>query len=103
MVRTVAEGVARTRAALVLVLAGLASLVAVAAVEPSGSAQALVVLGALSAATATVGLHCLLTVPAAGLGSLLPPRRSADVPLVLAGRSTDVVHHPARPRAPGQV
>ena len=103
MVRTVAEVAARGRAALLLALAGLASLVAVASVEPSGSAQAVLVLAALSAATTAVGVHCLLAVPAAGLGSLLPPRRSADVPLLLAGRSTDVVHHPARPRAPGQV
>ena len=39
-----------------------------------------------------------LAVPAAGLHSLRPRRRAAEVPLVLAGRTTDVVHHPVRPR-----
>ncbi len=66
------------------------------------TAQTIVVLTALSAATALAGVHCLLTVPDAGLHSLRPPRRATDVPLVLAGRITDAVH-PVRPRAPGLV
>jgi hypothetical protein len=41
-------------------------------------------------------------VPDAGIHSLRPRRRAADIPLVLAGRTTDVVH-PVRPRAPGRV
>jgi hypothetical protein len=103
MVRTVAELAARARLALVVALVGVASALAAASLDPTATAQSVVVLTALSAASALAGVHCLLTVPDAGLHSLRPPRRAADIPLVLAGRTTDVVHHPARPRAPGRV
>ena len=66
------------------------------------TAQAVVVLAALVAATAPSGARALLVVPAAAAQALLPRRRAADVPLVLPGRTTDVVH-PVRPRAPGRV
>lgn len=102
MVRGVAELVARGRLALVVALATLASLVAAASVAPAMTTQAVVLLTALSAASALAGVHCLLAVPDAGLASLRPRRRAADVPLVLAGRTTDMVH-PVRPRAPGLV
>ncbi len=95
--------VARARLALVLALAGLASVVAAASLAPALSTQAIVLLTALSAATALVGMHGLVAVPAAGVQSLRPPRRATAVPLVLAGRTTDVGHHPVRPRAPGLV
>lgn len=101
MVRTVAAVTARGRLALVVALVGVASLVAIASLAPTLSAQSVVVLAALSAATAMTGVQCLLTVPGAGVRSLLPPRRSAGIPLVLAGRTTDPIHHPVRPRAPG--
>ncbi len=39
----------------------------------------------------------------ATLRALRPRRRAACIPLVLAGRTTDVGHHPVRPRAPGLV
>lgn len=64
------------------------------------TAQAVVVLAALVAATAPAGARALVAVPAAGQQALLPRRRAADVPLVLAGRTTDAAH-PVRPRAPG--
>ncbi|RYB93149.1 hypothetical protein EUA93_01535 [Nocardioides oleivorans] len=96
------DAVARGRLALVVALVGVASVLSAAALSPAMT-QSVVLVAALSAATALAGVHCLLTVPDAGLGSLRPPRRAADVPLVLAGRTTDVVHHPARPRAPGRV
>jgi hypothetical protein len=102
MVRTV-DAAARARLAIVLALVGVASLLAAASLDPAATAQAVVVLTALSAASALAGVHCLLAVPAAGLHSLRPRPRAAEVPLVLAGRTTDVVHHPVRPRAPGRV
>jgi hypothetical protein len=95
------ELTARGRHALVVALLGVASLVTAASLAPTTTAQAVVLLTALSAATALAGVHCLLAVPDAGLASLRPPRRSADIPLVLTGRTTDVVH-PVRPRAPGR-
>ncbi len=64
------------------------------------TAQAVMVLAALVSATAPAGARALLAFPAAGQHALLPRRRAADVPLVLAGRTTDAVH-PVRPRAPG--
>ena len=102
MVRTVADVAARARLALVLTLLGVASLLAAASLDPTATAQTVVVMTALSAATALAGVHCLLAVPDAGIHSLRPRRRAADIPLVLAGRTTDVVH-PVRPRAPGRV
>ena len=73
-----------------------------ALVQMAVDGKAVVLLSALSAATALAGVHCLLAVPDAGVASLRPPRRAADIPLVLTGRTTDVVH-PVRPRAPGRV
>lgn len=102
MVRTVADAAARARLALVLALLGVASALTAASLDPTAAAQTVVVLTALSAASALTGVHCLLAVPDAGLHSLRPRRRAADIPLVLAGRTTDVVH-PVRPRAPGRV
>ncbi|MBS2939139.1 hypothetical protein KDN32_15470 [Nocardioides sp. J2M5] len=69
---------------------------------PELAAQALVLLAVLVAA-APMGRAALHAVPPAGVRALLPQRRAAAVPLVLAGRTTDVVHHPLRPRAPGLV
>lgn len=94
MVRTWCE----VTAAFVLSLVAAVSL---APSMPDLTAQAVVLLAALVAAAAPGGTQALLAVPAAGPHALLPRRRAADVPLVLAARTTDVVHHPARPRAPG--
>jgi hypothetical protein len=81
------------------------SVVAAVSVAPAMTdltAQAVVVLTALVAATAPASARALAVVPGAGQRALLPRRRAADVPLVLPGRTTDVVH-PVRPRAPGRV
>lgn len=91
------------------VVATLASLVAAVSLAPSASAvsamsaEALVVLAGLAAATALIGVRGPAVVPDATLRALRPRRRAACVPLVLAGRTTDVGHHPVRPRAPGLV
>jgi hypothetical protein len=87
------------------VVVALASFVAAVALAPTVStmsAEALVVLATLAAATTVMGVHGPAVVPDATLRLLLPRRRAVDIPLVLAGRTTDVVH-PVRPRAPGRV
>jgi hypothetical protein len=91
------------------VVVTLASVVAAISVAPTASAvsamsaEALVVVASLAAATALMGVHGPVMLPDAALRALLPRRRAACVPLVLAGRTTDVGHHPVRPRAPGLV
>ncbi len=96
MVRTCLDVVT----ALVLSVVAGASL---APAMPELAAQAVVLLAVLVAAAAPIGHGALRAVPAAGVHALRPRRRAAAVPLVLAGRTTDVVHHPLRPRAPGLV
>ncbi len=91
----------RGRFALVVALVAFASVLTAASAAPTMTTQALVVLTALSAAVALTDVQ--LTLPGAGHHGLRPPRRASVVPLVLAGRTTDVVHHPVRPRAPGLV
>jgi hypothetical protein len=88
------------------VVVALASLVAAVSLAPTvsaTSAEALVVVASLAAATALIGVRGPAVVPDATLRALRPRRRAACVPLVLAGRTTDVGHHPVRPRAPGLV
>lgn len=91
------------------VVLALASVVAAISLAPTASAtsamsaEALVVVASLATATALLGVHGPVVLPDAALRALLPRRRAACVPLVLAGRTTDVGHHPVRPRAPGLV
>ncbi|MCF6378760.1 hypothetical protein L2K70_14190 [Nocardioides KLBMP 9356] len=96
------DAVARGRFALVVALLGVASALTAVAVAPTMATQAVVVLAAVSAAAGLAGVQSLLAVPGTRVHSLWPPRRSAAVPLVLAGRCTDTVRHPVRPRAPGR-
>lgn len=84
-------------------LVAVTSLVAAASLAPTMPTHAVVVLAALAAATALMVLHARVTVPDTAGHTLRPGRRTAAIPLVLAGRTTDVVHHPVRPRAPGLV
>ena len=100
---TVTGLAARGRLALVVALAGLVSLVVVVGLAPTTSAQSLLALAALTAAAAVLGTRAPVVLSYAPAGTLRPPRRASAVPLVLAGRTTDVVHHPVRPRAPGLV
>jgi hypothetical protein len=97
------DAAARGRFALVVTLLGVVSVLTAASLAPTMSTQAVVVLAALATATALMGIHAPVRVPAATLRSLRPPRGQADVPLVLAGRVTDTAHHPVCPRAPGRV
>ncbi|MBC2933766.1 hypothetical protein [Nocardioides sp. zg-1228] len=87
----------------VLALASIAAAITIAPTVSTMPAEALVVLAALAAATTLMGVRGPAVVPDATLRSLRPRRRAADVPLVLAGRTTDAGHHPVRPRAPGLV
>lgn len=84
-------------------LLALTSFVAAVALAPAMSAESVLVVAALAAATTLLGVHAPATVPDATLRALRPRRRAATVPLVLAGRTTDVGRHPVRPRAPGLV
>ena len=103
MIRTVVELTAQVRALVTLVVVGFASLVSASVLAPQLSAESVLVLAALgTAATAVLGSRLLAVLPAPC--ALMPPARWADEVLPhLAGRSTDVDHHPQRPRAPGHV
>ena len=94
------DATARGRLALVVALAGVASLAAVVSLAPAASGQSLLALAALTAATVVVA-RCPLLLPHAAVQTRQPRARAAAVPLVLAGRTTDVAHQPVRPRAPG--
>jgi hypothetical protein len=66
------------------------------------ASSAAVLLGLMVAMAAVVvfGRHAVMTLP----GVLAPQSPTADeAPQVLAGRVTDPLHHPLRPRAPGLV
>jgi hypothetical protein len=103
MTRTGGDLLAQVRAALTLVVVGIASLLAAAVLAPQVSAESVLVIAALSTATAAlVGSRRLLVLPAAR-PLMLPARWADEVLPHLAGRSTDVDHHPQRPRAPGLV
>lgn len=103
MIRTAAALLAPVRPALTLALVGIASMLAASVLAPSMSAESVVVLAALSTATtARLGIRHLVVLPAAGAGRV-PVRWADDVLPHLTGLSTDVDHHPLRPRAPGLV
>ncbi len=107
MIRTGAELLASVRAALILTVVGIASLLAASVLAPtmatSIAAESVLVLTALgTAATAVLGSRRLIVGPTAR-PLMLPARWAGDVLPHLAGGSTDVEHHPQRPRAPGPV
>ena len=80
---------------------GAVSLLLPVLVAPTADASASMVLVALAMACAAAALlnsHVATSVARVSAPSL----RSADgAPMLLAGRVTDPVHHPIRPRAPG--
>lgn len=103
MTRTVGEYLARVRSVLTLLLVGVATVLAASVVAPVASAESVLLVAALStAATALLGSRHLLVLPPARV-LMLPARWAGEVLVHLAGRSTDVIHHPQRPRAPGLV
>lgn len=103
MMRTVAELLAPVRAAVTLVVVGIASLLAASVLAPQMSAESILVIAALgTASAASIGTHRLVVLPAPR-PLMLPTRWAHEVLPRIAGRSTDVDHHPQRPRAPGLV
>lgn len=103
MTRTVGEYLARVRSVLTLLLVGVATVLAASVVAPVASAESVLLVAALStAATALLGSRHLLVLPPSRV-LMLPARWAGEVLVHLAGRSTDVIHHPQRPRAPGLV
>jgi hypothetical protein len=62
------------------------------------SAAVLVAVAVALAAVVALSNHVMTSV----IGALAPPPRTPDqAPKLLAGRVTDPLHHPLRPRAPG--
>lgn len=103
MTRTASELLARVRSVLTLLLVGVASALAASALAPLTSAESVLVIAALgTAATALLGSRHLLVLPPVRV-LMRPARWAGEVLVHLTGRSTDVVHHPQRPRAPGLV
>ena len=96
-----AHPVARAWVTLAGLVAALVVLVLPSLLITGPDAAGSVTLGILAvalAALATVGLRC--RVDAARTGTAVCPTGAEAAP-VLAGRVTDPVHHPLRPRAPG--
>lgn len=103
MTRIAGELLAPVRAALTLLVVGIASLLAASVLAPQVSAESVLLIAALStASTAVLGARRPVVVPLAQ-ALMLPARWAGEVLPHLAGRSTDVEHHPQRPRAPGLV
>lgn len=103
MTRTGTDLLAQVRAALTLLVVGLASALTASVMAPQVSAESVLLIAALSTATAAA-LRChrvVVLAPAHAL--MLPARWAGEVLPHLAGGSTDVEHHPQRPRAPGLV
>ena len=102
MDRTSSDPVARVRLALALTIAGAIGLIlpSIATAVDSPSALVVVSLAMTVAAIVHVGSRRELAL------ALVPVRvypSSDEVHIVRPGRVTDHVHHPIRPRAPGQV
>lgn len=103
MIRTGGELLAQVRAALTLVVVGIASLLAASVLAPQVSAESVLLIAALSTATtAMLGARRVVVLPSAQ-ALMRPARWAGEVLPHLAGGSTDVEHHPQRPRAPGLV
>jgi hypothetical protein len=103
MIRTAAVLLAQVRPALVMALLGIASLLTASVQAPTMSAESVLVLAALSTATTAMLGSRQMVVPPAPRALMLPARWAGDVLPHLSGGSTDVDHHPQRPRAPGLV
>jgi len=90
----------RLRFALAIMVGGVVALLAPSLLATTMDATA-VVLAALMVALASAAdlNNHVATFATRTLAS--PPRAANDVPVYLAGRVTDTVHHPIRPRAPG--
>ena len=103
MTRSVGELLARVRSVLTLLLVGVATVLAASVVAPVAPAESVLLVAALgAAATALLDSRRLVVLPLVR-AVMLPARWAGEVLVHLAGRSTDVVHHPQRPRAPGLV
>lgn len=101
MSRRVGAATARLRPALVLMVGGAVALLIPSLFAAAADTPSAVVLAAVAvAAAAVVRLNTQVVAPVA---SALAPqlRRADDVPGFLAGRVTDPLRHPLRPRAPG--
>ncbi|MGH3458810.1 hypothetical protein [Aeromicrobium sp.] len=90
----------RLQSALAVVLGSVAALLMPSLSATTMDAASAVVLAALVVAMATVGLSSHVAILVAR--AIAPPLCTVDdAPVFLAGRVTDPVRHPIRPRAPG--
>jgi hypothetical protein len=96
------DAAARVRLALAWLVGGTLVLLmpSLAVTADVPSAAVLVALVVATAAMVVLGRHVAVTLP--GVLALRPPTVD-EPPQVLAGRVTDPLHHPLRPRAPGLV
>jgi hypothetical protein len=102
MDRTSSDPVARVRLALALTVAGAIALVVPSIVTAVESPSALIVASLAMAVAAMVHVGSRRQVALAFVPVRVHPSSSA-VYVVRPGQATDPVHHPIRPRAPGQV
>lgn len=101
MSRMVGAVTPRLRFALAIMVGGTAALLMPSLFATTVDAPSAVVLAALVmalAAAVCVNSH-VATLAATALAPV--PRTADEVPSFLAGRVTDPIHHPLRPRAPG--
>jgi hypothetical protein len=90
----------RLRFALAITVGGMVAVLTPSLLATTVDAPAVVLAALMVALAAAAGLnHHVATFATLAMAS--PPRASNDVPVYLAGRVTDPVHHPIRPRAPG--
>jgi len=91
----------RLRVALVIMAGAAVSLMLPVLVAPTVDSSTSMVLAALvMACVAAARLNSHVATSVARVSA--PSSRSADgAPMLLAGRVTDPIHHPIRPRAPG--
>ncbi len=102
MSRMVGAATARLRLAIALVVGGAFALLMPSLLATTMDAPAVVLAALALALAAVVGLSSHIATPVPR--STAPPPHAADeVTPFLAGRVTDPLHHPLRPRAPGLV
>jgi hypothetical protein len=102
MDRTSSDPVARVRLAFALTIAGALGLVLPSIATAVASPSALVVASLAMAVAAMVHVGSRRQLALAFVPVRVHPS-SDEVYVVRPGQATDPVHHPIRPRAPGQV
>jgi len=103
MSRSVCAATARLRLVLAVAVGGAVALLMPSVLTTTLEAPSAMVLAALAAAVAAVVVLSTWGATSVPWALALQPRTADEVPSVIAGRVTDPLHHPLRPRAPGLV